>query len=305
MGALEVFLIVFGIIIVAASFLFSEHLLSNDKNSEYNANIASVTKEIVEKEVEAELANVIDSKIESLEVQLDKITNEKIMSLGEYSDDVNAKISKNHDEVMFLYDMLSDKEKTLKNTVRDIEALKVSIKKMAVANDFAKQVAEKNAAMGAAPMSITSKKTGNTAKNNKTVNKQKDTLSKADTVKKNDVESTDVDAFENSEQLLSVAADDFASIFGEVESGTNVSSSKEKESTTVSAEIVTEKVEVENADKYKKEESVEKEAEKSANNNKEILELYNQGKTNMEIAKQLGLGIGEVKLVIDLFKTRK
>ena len=53
------------------------------------------------------------------------------------------------------------------------------------------------------------------------------------------------------------------------------------------------------------EESVEKEAEKSANNNKEILELYNQGKTNMEIAKQLGLGIGEVKLVIDLFKTRK
>ena len=40
----------------------------------------------------------------------------------------------------------------------------------------------------------------------------------------------------------------------------------------------------------------------SLNNNEKILELYKQGKSNMVIAKQLGLGVGEVKLVIDLFK---
>ena len=148
MGALEIFLIVFGLIIVVVSFIFGEQFGNSDKDTKYdNANIAMVTKELVSKEVESELANVIDEKIEKAEVELDKITNQKIMALGDYSDDVNAKISKNHDEVMFLYDMLSDKEKTIKNTVKDIEALKVSVKQMAIANDFARQSAGKKGKM--------------------------------------------------------------------------------------------------------------------------------------------------------------
>ncbi len=40
----------------------------------------------------------------------------------------------------------------------------------------------------------------------------------------------------------------------------------------------------------------------SRNNNERILELHRAGKSNMAIAKELGLGIGEVKLVIDLFE---
>lgn len=38
------------------------------------------------------------------------------------------------------------------------------------------------------------------------------------------------------------------------------------------------------------------------NNNEKILSLYKMGKSNMAIARELGLGVGEVKLVIDLFK---
>ena len=38
------------------------------------------------------------------------------------------------------------------------------------------------------------------------------------------------------------------------------------------------------------------------NSNERILELHKKGKSNMAIAKELGLGIGEVKLVIDLFE---
>ena len=38
------------------------------------------------------------------------------------------------------------------------------------------------------------------------------------------------------------------------------------------------------------------------NNNEEILALHREGKSNMAIARELGLGIGEVKLVIDLYK---
>jgi DNA-binding NarL/FixJ family response regulator len=43
----------------------------------------------------------------------------------------------------------------------------------------------------------------------------------------------------------------------------------------------------------------------SSNNNSQILSLYSQGKTIIEISKLLGLGQGEVKLVIDLFKGKK
>ena len=38
------------------------------------------------------------------------------------------------------------------------------------------------------------------------------------------------------------------------------------------------------------------------NNNDRILQLHKAGKSNMAIARELGLGIGEVKLVIDLFE---
>jgi DNA-directed RNA polymerase specialized sigma24 family protein len=38
------------------------------------------------------------------------------------------------------------------------------------------------------------------------------------------------------------------------------------------------------------------------NHNKEILSLYEQGESAVEIAKKLGLGLGEVKLVIGLYK---
>ena len=38
------------------------------------------------------------------------------------------------------------------------------------------------------------------------------------------------------------------------------------------------------------------------NNNDEILRLHREGKSKVAIAKELGLGVGEVKLVIDLFE---
>ncbi|MGN1187596.1 MAG: DUF6115 domain-containing protein, partial [Lachnospiraceae bacterium] len=42
-----------------------------------------------------------------------------------------------------------------------------------------------------------------------------------------------------------------------------------------------------------------------SNKKEAVLTLHNEGKSNVEIAKTLGLGVGEVKLVIDLFKGQK
>ena len=38
----------------------------------------------------------------------------------------------------------------------------------------------------------------------------------------------------------------------------------------------------------------------ASKNTDEILRLYKEGKSNVAIAKELGIGVGEVKLVIDL-----
>ena len=119
---------------------------------------------------------------------------------------------------MFLYDMLNDKETTLKNTVRDIEAVKVSVRKMA------------------------------------------------------DNVENDVQGWENEIKL-----------------------SQEEE--TVPAEDKKEQPSQENVLEM---EDAEEEDQRS--NKEKILELYRQGKSNIEIAKRLNLGVGEVNLVLGLFK---
>ena len=48
----------------------------------------------------------------------------------------------------------------------------------------------------------------------------------------------------------------------------------------------------------------EKQEKPVSNENKKeaVLSLYNDGRSVVEIAKTLGIGVGEVKLVLDLFK---
>lgn len=50
------------------------------------------------------------------------------------------------------------------------------------------------------------------------------------------------------------------------------------------------------------EDALEDEFEENANSNDIILEMHRNGSSIIEIAKQLGLGVGEVKLVIDLYQ---
>ncbi len=51
--------------------------------------------------------------------------------------------------------------------------------------------------------------------------------------------------------------------------------------------------------------AVEESEADHTNHNETILDLYHQGNSYIEIARALGLGLGEVKLVIDLFKGEK
>ena len=219
MGAMEVFLIITAVIVIAVSFCIKE---KSDKNEDEKKSgqdeVKAVTQEMIKEEIQNQLAMISDDMLENTEAKLDKIANQKIMAVGNYSEDVLKNIEENRNEVMFLYNMLNDKETTLKNTVRDIEAVKVSVRKMA------------------------------------------------------DNVENDVQGWENEIKL-----------------------SQEEE--TVPAEDKKEQPSQENVLEM---EDAEEEDQRS--NKEKILELYRQGKSNIEIAKQLNLGVGEVNLVLGLFK---
>ena len=67
-------------------------------------------------------------------------------------------------------------------------------------------------------------------------------------------------------------------------------------------DVIPEEMEAEPEEEDSKDVDVMLDAEAKRNSNERILELHKAGKSNMTIAKELGLGIGEVKLVIDLFE---
>lgn len=219
MGAMEVFLIITAVIVIAVSFCIKE---KSDKNEDEKKSgqdeVKAVTQEMIKEEIQNQLAMISDDMLENTEAKLDKIANQKIMAVGNYSEDVLKNIEENHNEVMFLYNMLNDKETTLKNTVRDIEAVKVSVRKMA------------------------------------------------------DNVENDVQGWEN-----------------------EIKFSPEEE--TVPAE---DKEERPSQEAVPEMEDAEEEDQRS--NKEKILELYRQGKSNIEIAKRLNLGVGEVNLVLGLFK---
>lgn len=73
--------------------------------------------------VRSQIGDIVDETItyamEKTERGMDRLTNEKMMAVNEYSDTVLEEINKNHKEVVFLYDMLNDKHESLKNTVSE------------------------------------------------------------------------------------------------------------------------------------------------------------------------------------------
>lgn len=242
MGILEIVLLIAGIIIFTGSFFLP---LGGEKNAAIDKKAA---KEEIHGLVEEEM-NTVRSKmqdkmeetsedaIEKAERSLERLTNEKIMAVNEYSDTVLQEIHKNHEEVMFLYDMLNSKYANIKDTVSKMDkAVKASENKTAE-NKAAenKTVENKTAENKAAADKTAVYKTAGTMAEEKT----------ADTSR--------------TESLIQPENSPEIGFMGET-------------------------------------------VQEGQNNNEKILEMHRQGKSTVAIAKELGLGVGEVKLVIDLYK---
>ncbi len=283
------------IILIVGAILFTVSFIIPDKKSGASFDADGFIDEdairgIVDDELkkakdsieEATKLSISDSK-DKLERYMDRLTNEKMMAVGEYSDTVIEQIHKDHEEAVFLYDMIDNKHSQVKNTAAELNQLEKDVRRLSE-NIKDSDVKTKS--------SQTSKSKSGTS----SASKSADATGKADTA------SAEV------KEPVSVFDDDFGALTPET---INADESKvtggfdTASVNTVSLDEVSVKQEEPDTAGPMAGGEVEllfDSDSNSMNNNDRILALHKEGKSNMAIAKELGLGVGEVKLVIDLFK---
>lgn len=120
MNAMEVLLVVLGVGAYAASFIIPEKGGKKETTPLSEKEVRSMLEQQLPY-LEGKIKDVSQAKAEEtseqVERQLEKLSNEKIMAVADYSKTVLEEIQKNHSEVMFLYSMLNDKETELKESV--------------------------------------------------------------------------------------------------------------------------------------------------------------------------------------------
>lgn len=275
MAGMEIFLIIIGVTAIIGSFVFEKTLEKNDNTNENNSG---VTEAMLEEQVSKAVDHILDDRIEETEAKMDKLSNEKIMAVGDYSDNVLKEIDKNHDEVMFLYSMLNEKEKEVKNAVNDVENIKRSIN--VIADNEKVDKADKSETFANNQINNNIKNTRVSKETISDVSDMKDellTLQEKKAEETMEINNVSVKDNNNSNLTISTAKDNR----DKTEKNFNLNTGKKNKGVAIAHKDV------------------------KKNNNNKILELYSKGMSNIDIAKKLNLGIGEVRLVIDLYRNKK
>lgn len=151
MTPLEITLIVIGALILIISFF----LVNKEKEIDYAAltnqrELSLMEIDSIKEKVQTIISAVTEESVTLTEDQLSRISNEKIIAINDFSSQVMEKISQNHEEVVFLYNMLNEKENEIKDTVNSFDKIKKQL------NDITKDITKNE----------TDKKKMNMAKNN-------------------------------------------------------------------------------------------------------------------------------------------
>lgn len=277
MTGLEIALLTIGLIVIVASFVFSSKSDGDTMHNVKDVTFTDKQKEDIKKQIMDILDEQIDNVKEQTEISLDKLSNQKMLEMNEYSDTILQEINRNHNEVMFLYDMLNEKKKEINNTVRDMNVTKKEIEK-------SKTIPKKQTVIDS--IKDMSEDTGGFMASEELLREEQ-----------KDVDTRKKDILNQLDAVVEAVSDDVSADLEAVEK-----KPKKRTSTgRTAAKRMKETVKKETL----REDNRDPKAFETGNNNEKILQLSKEGKSNVEIAKELGLGIGEVKLVIDLFKGGK
>lgn len=280
MGLTEILLMVLGASIFVASFLIPEKM-SQTTPRNTKAEEAKI-RDFLEKEMTLaknrfaeETEDSITAATEKAERFMERISNEKMMALNEYSDTVLDQIHKNHEETVFLYDMLNSKHDQLKQTAAEV----TNVVKSAEQTVLAEENVMDTVAVASAPVEPVQPEAVPADSVQPVIENPVETVSTTEEV------TEEVPKQEFAPLPISDLTVEVKRKKPTVRKRT--ATSKEKTSTSAPRKEIEVQFDVANNG--------------NLNNNEKILALHKAGKSNIAIAKELGLGMGEVKLVIDLF----
>lgn len=278
MGTLEIILLAAGVVIFIVSFCIP---VKEEKLKEETRTLArEEVKSLVEEELETVRGRLSELSEEEVKEQIarsertmERISNEKIMAVNEYSDTVLEEIHKNHEEVVFLYDMLKHKkeslsesydktDKHLQDLLQQIKDSEITVKeRLGVISEKMAEFEETKARTPQPEAAVLPARTEASAQGGF----QSLAPEKVEAVPKKRTRPKKAAAKPESKAAPPVDNRDVMLFMSDTMEG-----------------------------------------EAAANNsNIRILELHKAGKSNMAIARELGLGIGEVQLVIDLYEGLK
>lgn len=283
MTPMEIALLIVGVVIFVLSFFLPG---GNNKKSKKELEIERAEiQRLIEQEVDTMKLSVgeattetVDNAVYKAERSLEKVSNEKIMAVNEYSQTILEEINKNHQEVMFLYDMLKDKHTDLTNEVRRADATAREIESLS--NNAL--VAQRGLQQEINAISVTQK--GLTDKQRAIFDALPNDNAKATT---DNLQPLPVQVVSPQESVV---------INPVMEPIVNQMAEKKTEVVDMLSGA-----KFASGDEAGAVPNVSKAVE-PVNNNQRILSLHQQGMSTVDIARELKLGVGEVKLVIDLFK---
>ena len=245
MVATEIFLIAAGVICVVVSVVMSFGDDKENVESSAKAELTQAQLDMVKHQVDEVIKQQISGLSEKTEA---KISNTKILEMNEYAESVLGEINRNHNEAVFLYDMLNEKSKEVKTTVKDVNYAKKQVEQISGRTSdmsdnavLSEEHEQDRTGDGKEPAYEQAVKSG---KDTKDIAKER----LAALVKKSNQKA------KNAEDRINTQADSL---------------------------------------------------NKEYSNNERILQMNASGVSVKEIAKKLNMGVGEVRLVINLYKGGK
>lgn len=299
MTILEIILIIIGILCVVFSIAFEDKNKDEKEHEVLSTELTEQQKDKIKEQVNEIIDEQISGISEKTEASLDKISNTKILEMNEYAENVLGEINRNHNETVFLYDMLNEKAKEIKTTVKDVNMTKRQVEKIHAEVNSQENASQDN-----------DNQSGNMQRNTENVTTDDGTVTNSKDVAKerlvelvrqnNEKKKENVEAASNNQAKKVVEA---ANKSQDTEEPAKAKRTRTKTTKTATAKTTSKSTK--EAAKASKEISFDEvQFEKGATNNDKILKLHELGMANKDIARQLNLGIGEVKLVIDLYKNK-
>ena len=123
---LELAMLAIGIAAVAFSYRMVKDETAGSEKEDYQKYLEELQQMIAEVE---KTAHKTSSEVKE---QMSQMSNDKLMGIDEYSGEVLEKIDKTHDEVVFLYDMMNEKQEEIKSLVHSVDTQKAELRDEAV-----------------------------------------------------------------------------------------------------------------------------------------------------------------------------